>query len=1272
MRSLFDHSTTILFAALGLVSIWYAFFEWNVATTPTGESHYQEKAEIAVDEAATSFRSFIFNFNSESVEFVNQVKTVIDQRMEIEPDEDLMNQANLFWGTAVFIDSTNTFWSGFTAFPEKDRIVAIQNGQQFGIETAQNVTFLYAVSSFLPHSATDSAKVTIVTSRKVIQDNILPVGNNLEFSPEAVFNDPDHFPVRFSFTTPPITSLAVETFQSQAGDTLGYVYSTTADITIYERNLTQSINTKRGIFLLVLVILFATFFAWITRFLPPFLRFAIQLSAYYLIWFAFRTTQSLFVDYLSSWLPFSLVHFMVFIGLLLLAILSFERLTACFTKPDKCPSGNLQHFFGAFSGLFLYGLWYLYLYQLSLVLADSQILLHQQIELLSLDTNLFVVSAGFFFFCLAFISATLMQRFLFFDARLLYSQLVAFLSGIALGYLASHFVTSIQPITTWSSLGTLALLLLTFSILIVRNLLLIKLFKVSLLRIFLFINAVFTLSLCVCVWVTFQYQQERLLTEKAREFQVEDEADIQAITASILTNLQTRLSLFDSPTSAFEQVIPALIQSEWLNYSISIQLIDTEGRLLDDYTTNLSAPQWSTYFNVNELLIPFEDEQINRLNLRPILRSRPINTINAQYSSFRRGWIPLYSSSQPNEIRYWILASVYKEIPELNKPLRTVITSNEPDAAMATISLTEYQNRVPIRSAVVGNPIPLPDYSMLPLKLSRQVDKDSVYISQKEIRNTSLVELFLRIDDNEIVRAATRQISISGILFLFLRVYFTLSLPFLIGILLFSGETRWNLFGDSRRIRDRLIDRFIISCLLCLFVLVTATYFVLDQQNTQEVEDELLARLNNLVSNIESDSNQNYNNPDYLEQVTSILSEDAALYKNAVLINSTTPQIYTQHLLPKTVPWEAYQSLMADGNEQVVSVVSLDDLKMMIGYQPWFNATNEMVGIAAIPTFLRAPKFYEQLFSTTSYLVAIFSFIFGLLMVSVSLISSRMTAPLQALQEGLQKISEGDLETNLPVTSNDEIGLLTTAYNTMGSRLKELQQELAQSEREAAWKEMAQQVAHEIKNPLTPMKLNLQHLERQMHQLGDELATPKHRITSITKSMIEQIDALTKIASDFSKFAKPIDQEFTLIDVNALIKSVSKLYVQDDEIDLELKLSATEQFILGAQDELRRVFVNLIKNGREAIQKEGSIFIETNIDSLAHEIEIIISDTGTGIHPEDEAHIFTPNFSTKTSGTGLGLAISKKIIEEHHGSIRFSSKPGSGTQFFIRFPLQNR
>ncbi|MDR9419293.1 sensor histidine kinase [Gracilimonas sp.] len=215
---------------------------------------------------------------------------------------------------------------------------------------------------------------------------------------------------------------------------------------------------------------------------------------------------------------------------------------------------------------------------------------------------------------------------------------------------------------------------------------------------------------------------------------------------------------------------------------------------------------------------------------------------------------------------------------------------------------------------------------------------------------------------------------------------------------------------------------------------------------------------------------------------------------------------------------------------------------------------------------------------------------------------------------------------------------------------------------------MAQQVAHEIKNPLTPMKLNLQHLERQLNVSGEEFQKMKPQIEKIAANMIGQIESLNKIASDFSKFAQPSDQEFKAVEINALLISVSELYAQEKQLEIVTALSPQKLWIMGAEDEIRRAFINLVKNAYEAMPDGGKIILKSATTSSKENVEISVQDYGEGIPEESRDKIFVPNFSTKSSGTGLGLAITKKIIQEHNGDISFTSTVGEGTIFTIKLP----
>ena len=238
----------------------------------------------------------------------------------------------------------------------------------------------------------------------------------------------------------------------------------------------------------------------------------------------------------------------------------------------------------------------------------------------------------------------------------------------------------------------------------------------------------------------------------------------------------------------------------------------------------------------------------------------------------------------------------------------------------------------------------------------------------------------------------------------------------------------------------------------------------------------------------------------------------------------------------------------------------------------------------------------------------------------------------------------------------------------MVKRLEVAQKELVKAERESAWKEMAQQVAHEIKNPLTPMKLNLQHLQRQLEQNPDKALDLKPLIEKTANNIIGEIESLNKIASDFSKFAQPIQEPKELVDLTNLLESVSDLYNHEFAVHVDLQMPDQPVQINAVKDELRRVLVNLMKNSIEACDDKQAV-VQISLEKNTQTVLMKISDNGTGIDDEDRDKVFVPKFSTKSSGTGLGLAISKKIVEAHGGNIWFESMKGEGTTFFVKLPI---
>jgi nitrogen fixation/metabolism regulation signal transduction histidine kinase len=235
----------------------------------------------------------------------------------------------------------------------------------------------------------------------------------------------------------------------------------------------------------------------------------------------------------------------------------------------------------------------------------------------------------------------------------------------------------------------------------------------------------------------------------------------------------------------------------------------------------------------------------------------------------------------------------------------------------------------------------------------------------------------------------------------------------------------------------------------------------------------------------------------------------------------------------------------------------------------------------------------------------------------------------------------------------------------MTKELRVSREDLARAERELAWKEMAKQVAHEIKNPLTPIKLSIQHLTQAYKDGAKDFGQVLQRVSN---TVIEQIEVLTRIASEFSNFARMPARKFERVDVKELLQETVTLFGALRGIEFRTKFSETPAILIADRDELRRVFINVIRNSVQALEKGGTITVEMGISNQI--CTVSISDTGSGIPQELQAKVFQPNFSTKTDGMGLGLAIAQKVIEDLNGTVALRSEVGKGTTVEMRIPLR--
>jgi nitrogen fixation/metabolism regulation signal transduction histidine kinase len=279
------------------------------------------------------------------------------------------------------------------------------------------------------------------------------------------------------------------------------------------------------------------------------------------------------------------------------------------------------------------------------------------------------------------------------------------------------------------------------------------------------------------------------------------------------------------------------------------------------------------------------------------------------------------------------------------------------------------------------------------------------------------------------------------------------------------------------------------------------------------------------------------------------------------------------------------------------------------------------------------------------------------------------TQPFILLRDKLKSLSLEKENELLSWQRNDEIGELIKQYNTMVLDLKESRQNLANAERTEAWREMAKQVAHDIKNPLTPMKLNLQYLQKAIDANDDELYM---KFQTISKSLIEQINSLTEMANNFGNFAKAPDASPQVLDMNYELQNLIQLYRATDFVEINAKFNVLNAKLWMDKNHFTRAIGNIIKNAIQAIPQGKAGFIEIILDTNDKRNTLIIKDNGIGIPKETEQKIFIPNFSTKTSGSGIGLSIAKTMIENAGGTISFYSVVNKGTTFIVEFPVYNK
>ena len=400
-------------------------------------------------------------------------------------------------------------------------------------------------------------------------------------------------------------------------------------------------------------------------------------------------------------------------------------------------------------------------------------------------------------------------------------------------------------------------------------------------------------------------------------------------------------------------------------------------------------------------------------------------------------------------------------------------------------------------------------------------------------------------------------------------------------------------------------------------------------------------------------------------EVAGDLNTDFNVYYFSTIQASSKPEMFEAELLDPSLSTEAYLNIVLKRKTFFAETQMIGNFSYIVGYRPLISENGSIIGVVSIPSLYQQSEIDEEITKRNVYLYGAYAISLGLSIIIGTLIANRISSPIRRLRNAAQKISSGQLEIDLDSKRHDEVGELERAFIQMTHDLKSARDQTIKTQRETAWKEMAKQVAHEIKNPLTPMKLSVQHL-RQAYK--DGIKNFDDVLQRVTKTILEQIEVLSRIASEFSHYARMPERKLEDVDIQLVLQEAIILFQQHEDILFDIKFDNASSVVIADKEELRRAFINIIRNAVQAIEGKGTISIKTKFDIDI--TEITIHDTGQGMSEETLNRIFEPNFSTKTDGMGLGLAIVKKTIDELGGTIVIDSTIAEGTTVMIRLPLR--
>lgn len=541
--------------------------------------------------------------------------------------------------------------------------------------------------------------------------------------------------------------------------------------------------------------------------------------------------------------------------------------------------------------------------------------------------------------------------------------------------------------------------------------------------------------------------------------------------------------------------------------------------------------------------------------------------------------------------------------------------------------------------------------------------------------------LVYQIDETTQIIISNKKVRFIDILasFSYIFVFYYILYTVVVFVMNFPHNIREFNYDFKNKIKFSMIGVLLLSLIIVGFGTIYYNVNQFERNLYERIGEKIQSVRTEMEHKLGGDFELTFDDYDYLNYLlikfSGVFNIDINLYDvKGNLLASSQSQIFEKGLMGNKMDTEAYKNMVANKSGKYIHRETIGELSYYSAYVPFLNDENKLLAYINLPYFTKQSELRKEIYTVVVAVVNIYFFLILISVIVAVFVSNNITKPLELIQERFRAIDLGKKNEPIAYTSHDEIGSLIKEYNRMVSELTENAEKLAKSERESAWREMAKQIAHEIKNPLTPMKLSVQYLQKAWK---DGIPDFDKRLAKFSNSLISQINNLSSIATEFSNFAKMPRARAEEVDIIAKITETINLFENTENVTFYTEFGTMKElFVFADKEQMLIVFSNLIQNGIQAVPKERNAEIKIGLELINNHVKISISDNGNGIPDELNDKLFIPNFTTKSSGMGLGLAIVKNIVVNAGGKIWYETQleqpeenQKGGTTFYVTFPI---